>query len=170
MRLTLRPERPQGAGQVVSGGLALDRRIGGEDDLAHAAFLLAAQERRDGQLLRSHAVQRVEGAAEDVVQAVELRGGLDGPGVQRILDNADHAAVARRVPAHRAGVFLGDQVARRAVAHLLCGAAHRAREPCRRGRRAQQVLHEPHRGARPDAGKLLELFDQRQHRRRAQLH
>src|SRR5882724_1723309 len=88
--------------QVMRGGLAIDRRAGGEDDLAHRRIGGAAQQAFDVELVGADAVERRERAAEDVIAAAIGAGALQRPEVADLLDDADQAAVAPWVGADRA--------------------------------------------------------------------
>ena len=103
-------------------------------------------------------------AERDAVLAVvlELAGALDGDDVTRLLDHADHPAVAAVVVAELAQLGVGDVEAAVAEAHLLLGVADRRGEAADVvGGDLQQVEGDALRRARPDPGEPSELVDQR---------
>src|ERR1700712_2700572 len=57
----------QQSDQVGRRGLTLEIRVGGEDDLADTGFGDPSEQRSDAQLVRSDAVDRRDGAPQDVV-------------------------------------------------------------------------------------------------------
>ena len=61
----------QQVGDVVRGGLAIDRGVEREDDLLHRRIVRARDQRIDGQVLRADAVERRERAAEHVIARVD---------------------------------------------------------------------------------------------------
>ena len=80
-------------GEVHRGRLALEGRVGGQDDLderlAVARGLVGPLEQlADPQPVRPDAVDRRDRAVEDVVEALELAGPLEGEDVERLLDDA----------------------------------------------------------------------------------
>src|SRR5690606_34825053 len=78
------------AGEVGGGGLPLDVRVGGEDDLLDLAVGEAGHELADPQVVRADAVDGVDGSAEHVVLPAELAGALDGDDVLGLLHHAEH--------------------------------------------------------------------------------
>src|SRR5262249_61100890 len=62
----------------------------------------------DLQAVRTDPVDRRDRAVEDVVEALELAGPLEGEDVERLLDDAEAAGVAARVAADRAGRLVAD--------------------------------------------------------------
>src|SRR5690554_4308895 len=147
--------------QVGRGRLALGVRVGGEDELGDGAAGQAGHQLADPQLVRSDALQRVDGAPEDVVAPPELAGALDRHDVLGLLHHTDDLVGAARIPAYPAGLRLGDVEADGAEPHLLLDPAHRARQPVDVGRvRGQQVEGDPLGALRPDAGKAAKLVDQ----------
>src|SRR5919202_417164 len=80
--------------EVGRGGLALEVRVGGEDDLGDLAGGEALHELLDAQVVGPHALDRADGAAEHVVAAAELARLLDRDHVLRLLDDADDRRVA----------------------------------------------------------------------------
>ena len=101
--------------EVGRGGLALQVRVGGQDDLAHARLRDPGEQRGDAQLIGPDAVDRRDRPAQHVIAAAELPGALDGGDVLGLLDHADHRLVPARVGTDPA--------------------AHVARPRCRRPRR-----------------------------------
>src|SRR6266568_226446 len=142
-------ERLHQPGQVRRGGLALEIRVGGQDQLA------------DPQVLGSDAVHRADRAAEHVIPAAELADLLDRRHVLRLLYHADHRRVPAHVQADPALVILGDVAAGAAELHLL-GYLDQGRSEAAHILRAdrQQVKRDPLRALRADTGKLAKLVDQ----------
>ena len=104
-----------------------------------------------------------------MVAAVELVGALDRDHVARLLDHADHGAVAALVLADPAARAHGEVEADLALGHGLLDLADRVGERERLVlRHAQDVESEPLRGALPDAGQASELGDEAIDRRREQ--
>ena len=62
----------------------------------------AGEQLADAQPLRADPVDRRDRAVEDVVEALELAGPLEGEHVERLLDDAQPRLVAARVAADRA--------------------------------------------------------------------
>src|SRR6202040_1298316 len=71
------------------------------------------------QAVRSDPAMRREGAEQHVIEAVILAGALDWRDVERLLDDADLAAVTVHVRAEAAGVDGGDGIAAREMEELL---------------------------------------------------
>ena len=100
IRLTDADDRLEPLGQVHRGRLALEGRVGGQDDLderlAVARGLVGAREQlADPEPVRPDPVDRRDRAVEDVVEALELAGPLEGEDVERLLDDAQPASVSR---------------------------------------------------------------------------
>src|SRR5690606_22183719 len=68
----------------------------------------------DPQLVRPDAVDRRDGATQDVVAPLELAGALDRDDVLVLLDHTEHGRVPPRVATDAALLFLGDVEAGRA--------------------------------------------------------
>ena len=114
------PERAEHPRQIARRRVPLEVRIGRDDHLLHLARLEPAQEPLDIELVGADAVDRAQGAAEHVVAPVELVRAFDRGDVLRLLDDADHRAVAPRVFADRAGfTAFANIAADRAEAHLV---------------------------------------------------
>ena len=77
------------------------------------------QQRIDGEISRTHAVERRQPSAEHVIEASELAGPLDRADVRRLLDDADQRRVAPRIAADRTDVVFGEVEAARARSHAL---------------------------------------------------
>ena len=99
MRVTLTPERPEQAGQVHGGGIALDVGVGAEDHLGDPLGVEAGQQLADPQLLGADALDRADGALQHVVAAPVLAGLLDGDDVAGLLDHAEDGRVPPGVAA-----------------------------------------------------------------------
>ena len=134
--------------EVHRRGLALERRVGGEDDLLDPAagrvrLVDPGEELADLEPLGADAVDRADRAVEHVVAAAELAGALDGEHVQRLLDDAQPAVVAARVAADRAQRRVADVEAAVAEHDLVADGDQRPRERARlRVGRAQQVVRQ----------------------------
>src|SRR5215218_108403 len=154
-------ERREQAGQVHRGRLPLDVGVGGQDHLADPVRLQAGQQLPDPQVVGTHPLDRADRPAEHVVAAAELLGPLDRDQVAGLLDHADQARVAPRVPADAAEVALGHVPADAAEVDpgldLLDG-------PCQAlgvGRLdLEQVEGDPLGALGPDPGQPAELVDQ----------
>ena len=154
-------QRRQQAADVHRRRLALEVRVRRHDHFRDRAVAQAREQLVDLEILRADAVHRRDHAVQHVVQPVEAARALDRQDVQRLLDDADRRAVARSVAADAAGVDLRDVLADGAEDCPLLQLDDRLRE--RDGvvvRDAQQVVGEPLRALRPDAGQLVELFDE----------
>src|SRR6266567_87224 len=154
-------ERLHQPGQVRRGGLALEIRVGGQDQLADLPVGEPGHQLGDPQVLGSDAVHRADRAAEHVIPAAELADLLDRRHVLRLLYHADHRRVPAHVQADPALVILGDVAAGAAELHLL-GYLDQGRREAAHILRAdrQQVKRDPLRALRADTGKLAKLVDQ----------
>src|SRR6478735_12559331 len=108
----------QQAGEVRGRGLALEVRVGRDDDLLHLARREPGHELAHPQVVRPDAVDRADRPAEHVVGAAELPRALDGDDVLGLLDDADGGLVAPRVGADATALGLRDVSADVAEAHL----------------------------------------------------
>src|ERR687894_1077010 len=88
--------------------LARGVRVGGDDELLRALVAHPLDELRYAEVFGLHAVQRREGAAEDVVEAAVLGGAFNRTDVVGVLDHADRARVPARVAADLALLRLGE--------------------------------------------------------------
>ena len=133
-RETARPIGDDQPGQVGRRRLALEVRVGGDDQLGDGAVHQPGHELLDPQVVGAHAVDRADRAAEHVVAAAELAGALDGDDVLGLLDDAQDVVDAARVAADAALLGLGDVVAGHAEADLLLHPGQRGDQPGRRRR------------------------------------
>ena len=124
-------------------------RCGGvrrEDDFLHAGVRGGhpLEQLRELEILRVDPVDRREGSAEDVVDAVVLVGALHRDHVARLLDDADQALVPARVLADPTALLVGEVEAAIAQADPLLDLADRLGESrgVLRGR-SQDVEGEP---------------------------
>src|SRR6266511_4224511 len=101
------PHRPQQPAQIRRGGLALEVRVGGQDDLGDLPAGQPLHQLLDPQLVRPDALDGRDRPAQHVVPAAELPGALDRHHVLGLLDHADRGEVAARVPADPALRLLG---------------------------------------------------------------
>ena len=89
---------------------------------------------------------------EDVVEALELAGPLQGEDVERLLDDAQPGLVAGGVAADRAQRRVADVEAAIAEDDLVADVDQRGRERrVPRRRRPEKVIGQPLGGLRPDA-------------------
>src|SRR6478609_3270781 len=108
----------QQAGEVRGRGLALEVRVGRDDDLLHLARREPGHELAHPQVVRPDAVDRADRPAEHVVGAAELPRALDGDDVLGLLDDTDGGLVAPGVSADATALGLRDVSADVAEAHL----------------------------------------------------
>src|SRR4029078_2825138 len=106
-------DRLESLGKVHRGGLAFERRVGGHDHLDERLTIARGavrplQQLADAQLVRPDAVDRRDRPVEDVVEALELPGPLQGEHVERLLDHAQARRVAARVATDRAERLVAD--------------------------------------------------------------
>ena len=94
MRVTRTPEGPEELGQVDRRRLALDARVGGEDDLFDLVGLEPRQQLPHLQIVGADAVQRRERAQQHVVAPAELARPLQRQQVVRLLDDAERPGIA----------------------------------------------------------------------------
>src|SRR5262249_8265491 len=154
-------DRPQQLGEVDRRGLALDARVRGEDDLLDAAAVEARQELAHLEVLRPDAVERGERAEEHVIAPAELAGALEGQEIVGLFHDTEGAALPRRIAADPAGILLGDVEAHRAVEDPRLELRQRLGELSDLVRRSlEKEEGEALRRLRPDAGQLLERFDE----------
>ena len=154
-------ERLQQPRQIERGRFALDGRIGRDDHFVRLPLAHARQQSLDLQIVGTDAVQRRQRAHQHVIDAAELARLLDDRDVLRLLDDADQPLVAGRAGAERAGIGVGDVIARRAVGDALLDVADGVAQPLGiLARRAQDVEREPLRALGADAGQLLQLLDE----------
>src|SRR5580693_10666189 len=97
--------------KIGRGSFALDRRIGGNNDLIHLAVLDPPHQIGDAQLLRTYAVQWRDRPMQHVINAVEVFGLLDGPDIGGFLDDANHPLVAGSAAAVDARIDICNVVA-----------------------------------------------------------
>src|SRR5262249_55821265 len=95
----LDPVAGDALGDVVRGGLALDRGIERQDKLL--AGLQPPDEAVDVEVLGADAVERGERAAEHVITAAERSGAFQCPEVGEVFDDADRRLVPLRVATDR---------------------------------------------------------------------
>src|ERR1700691_6125934 len=88
--------------QIMRGGLAFDRRIGGENDLAHFGLRQQSFELLQPELRGPDAVERRQMPHQYEVTPPEAAGLLDGHDVRRRFDHAELRGTALRGGAYRA--------------------------------------------------------------------
>ena len=110
-------QRHEHAREVGCGRLTLKVRVHRQNNLLDALIRQAGHQLADAQLLRAHARQRVNGAAEYVVAAGKGTGALNRHHVLRLLDHTKHRRVAALITTDRAQLRLGDVTALLAEAH-----------------------------------------------------
>ena len=154
----------EGCGQPVGGGFALECGAGGEDDFVDFAALDAGEQVCGAELVRADAVQRREGAVEDVVDALVAAGAFDGLDAGGLFDDADKALVADRAGAVDAGIDVRDVVADGAEAKAGFQGAHGVGE---RGgvfvAGAQEMKGEALGALGADSGELLQFVNEPGH-------
>ena len=113
------------------------------------------------QPLGADAVDRRDRAVEDVVEALELGGPLEGQDVERLLDDAQPALVPAAVAADRAQLLVADVEAALAEHDLVADVDEgRGERPGLGVGRAEQVVGQPLGGLRADPGQARERFDE----------
>src|SRR5690625_1814006 len=155
------PHRAEHAHEVGRSGLALDVRVGGDDDLGDRTVGQAGHQLPDAQVVRADAVDRVDGPAEHVVAAAVLAGAFDRDDVLGLLDHAQQGRIAARVAADAALRLLGDVAAGLTEPHPRLDLGQGGGQPLHLvGVGAEDVESDPLSTLRADAGKLAQLIDQ----------
>src|SRR6266567_2117276 len=108
-------ERLEKLGQVDGRRLALDARIGRENDFLDPGSVEPRQKLAHPQILGADAVERGKRAKQDVVAPAELAGALEREEIVGLLDDAQDALVSLRVAADAAGILFRDVEADAAV-------------------------------------------------------
>src|SRR6266508_3512368 len=108
-------QRLEQLGQIDGRGLALNARIGGEDDLFDPLGLEPRQQLPHAEVFGADAVQRRERAQQHVIATAELPCPLEREQVIRLLDDAERPGIALGVATDAAGILLGHVEAYRAV-------------------------------------------------------
>src|SRR3989304_991045 len=93
--------------------------MGGHDPFLHAAGADPGDQLGNLQLVGADAVERRDGAVQDMILAAKLTGALERDDVAGVLDDAKDAVASRRVRAGRTRVDVGDRETDRAIAHLV---------------------------------------------------
>ena len=149
-------------GEVGSGRFALRRGAGSKDDLFGSVE--AGEQVGDAKLFRAYAADGGEGSVQDVIEAGEGAGFLDGGDVGGLFDDAEGGVGAMGAGAEGAGVDVGNVVAEGAEAEvgfeLLDGVGEGFGLF---GGAAEDVEGEALRSAGAHAGKLAELLDEAGH-------
>ncbi len=113
------------------------------------------------ELLRPDAVQRREGASEDVVKTTILVRPFDADDVPGLFHDADDGGVPPRIPADVTELLFGEVEAARAEADDLFDLDESVGQGKGfLGRQLEQVEREALGGLGPDAGKLAQLIDE----------
>src|SRR5450759_2892828 len=140
---SLEPLRDVGRGDV-----SLQRRVGCEGDLLEGLAIQLGghgplEELGDPQSLWADPIHRADGPIEHVVPTAPLARALDGEDVERFLDDAEAAAIARSVSTDRARGRVADVEADGAEDDLIANGHECRRERARlRVRRPEQVVGE----------------------------
>ena len=79
----------QQIGDVMRGGLAVDRGIEREDHFLHRRIMRARHQRVDGEILRADAIERRQRAAEHVIARIHRIGALQRPEIGDVRDHHD---------------------------------------------------------------------------------
>src|SRR5690606_32893704 len=112
----------------------------------------------DAQVIRADSVDRADGPAEHVVEALELARALDGGDILRLLDDADRGGGTTRVAADGAALLLGHVAADLAEPHLVAHLDEYLGEAGHvEGLGLQDVERDALGGLRADAGEPAEL-------------
>src|SRR3954447_19736530 len=119
--------------EIHGRGLALERRVRGQDDLDEPLpFAIGGvdpvEQLSDLEAVGADAIDRRDGPVEDVIAAPELARPLEGEDVERLLDHAQASSVAARVAADRAQRLVADVEALVAEDDLLPHGDERGRE------------------------------------------
>jgi len=152
-------------GEINRGGLALDRRIGGEDNLFDVPVFQPPQKTGDAQMLGANAVQRRKRAMQDVVDAVEVSGFFDSCDAGGLFNHAHLMLVSGGALAIDTRIRVGDVVADGAEVKALLYVTDGGGQCFGvfvTG--AQNVEGEALRRLASNAGKLFELVNQTNHR------
>ena len=154
-------ERGEHPDEVGGRRLALEVRIGGDDDLGDGAVLQARQQLLDAQLVGADAGDGTDRTTQHVIAAAEFAGALDGDDVLALLDDTDDAGVAPRVGADLAFDVDRDIAADNAEVDLLLGLGDGGRQPSDVGRVGVEDVERDALGAlRTDAGQTPEFVDE----------
>src|SRR5918999_1729637 len=149
------------AGEVGRRGLALQIRIGGEDQFGDRAIGEPGHELLDPQVFGPDALDGADRAAQYVVAAAELAGLLDRHNVLGLFDHADDVRVTPGVAADPALFGLGHVAADPAELHLVLHFFERVGQPAHVGRvGGQQVEGDTLRALGADAGQPAQLVDE----------
>src|SRR5215468_9185305 len=123
------PHRLDQPGQVGRGRLALEVRVGCQDQLGHGPVGQPRHEFTDPQVVRADPVDRADRSTEHVVPAAELADLLHGRDVFGLLHDADDRRIAPGVKADPALFGLGHVPAGLAEPHPLRHLDKRRRQP-----------------------------------------
>src|SRR5674536_320492 len=148
-------------GQVRRRGLALEVRVGGQDELGHRAVRQPDHQLGHSQVIRPDPLDRANCPAEHVVATAELPRLLDRDNVLRPLNDTHDRQVPARVAADSTILGLGDVAAYSAEPYPLLDLGQRDHQTAYVGRVGrQQVERDPLRAFRPDARQPAELVDE----------
>ena len=116
-------------------------------------------------LVGADALERRQRAHQDVIHALELARLLHRSNILRLLDDADHVAIALVAPAESTRIRVGDVVTDRAVGDAFLHFSYGIDQPIRLlARCLQNIEGEALSPLRPDAGQALQLLDETQER------
>ena len=110
-------QRHEHAREVGCGRLTLKVRVHRQNNLLDALIRQAGHQLTNTQLLRAHTSQRVNSAAEHMVEAGKGTGALNRHHVLRLFDHTQYGRVAALITTDRAQLRLGDVTALLAEAH-----------------------------------------------------
>src|SRR3984885_14481380 len=148
-------------GDKGRGRLALQVRVGRQDQLGDPAVRQPGHQLLDPQVVRADPVDRADRPAEHVVATAELADLLHRGDVLGLLDDADNGLIAPGVQADPALLRLGHVPAGLAESHALGHLEQRVRQPADvLGVAGQQRERDPLGALRPDARQPAELVDQ----------
>src|SRR5512132_1336079 len=155
------PHRLEQSRQIGRGGFALQVGVGGDDHLGDLAIRQPRQQLANAQVVRTHALDRADGAAEYVVTATEFPRPLDRDHILGLLNDTDHSRIAAWVAADTALLLLCDVPADRTEPDLVLDLGQRVYElPYIGWIGREQIERDPLRALGPDAGESAELVDE----------
>jgi hypothetical protein len=160
-RVTRTPEGLQQAGHVHRGGVPLEVRVRGQDDLRDPIAAHPFEQLSNPEVVRSDAVHWRDGAPQDVVPPSHHGGFLHGRDVLRFLHHAHDLLVSRRIGAVPAQLAFGHAEALPAEVNALLRLDDCIRQALGVSRRRlHQVERETLGGLGPDPREPVQLVDE----------
>src|SRR5678809_1652852 len=145
-----------GAGDVQSGGVALDGRVRGDNEFADMAVANTRGQIPEVQIFRADSVDRRQHSVEDVVKTPVVTGAFHDNDVLRLLDHANQLLVAAGIFANCTLLGLGDGAAGGAEMDLLFELGKKRRKTLGVLVGTQEVQRKAQRTLGPDAGQTRE--------------